>query len=287
MHPRSHSQLTNGVATFPLSVLSLPLTICHHPFPLNPLFVSNQPASRLSSPLTSIRVTTVLCCFSPLSDDELTTLNDNEHKSTYCLSLYEHCKTTPHTTHIYSQALEKLAPHIQQVSMESNGKGVLIDGVPLPFEPGEIDFGEVGSNHDELMSSFFAQPDALAYEKDRCPRLLSTLSKIQTSLLRFYVVHGLQANRRDRVIDFFAVYGSDLLQRSHDWTRWFGAFCCRQRRQRGTGRQGCGPRSGEEGREEGGGGDDTVVKRERRRIGVVVGRGVPKKGVGGRVGRRG
>ncbi|XLT24757.1 hypothetical protein HN873_056049, partial [Arachis hypogaea] len=36
--------------------------------------------------------------------------------------------------HIYSQVLEKLAPHIQQVSMESNGKGVLIDGVPLPFE---------------------------------------------------------------------------------------------------------------------------------------------------------
>lgn len=103
----------------------------------------------------------------------------------------------------YSQALEKLAPHIQQVSMESNGKGVSIDGVPLPFEAGEIDFGEPGtngqhsfyqlihqgrvipcdfigvaksqqpvylkgevvSNHDELMSNFFAQPDALAYGK--------------------------------------------------------------------------------------------------------------------------
>ncbi|KAG0502275.1 hypothetical protein HPP92_002347 [Vanilla planifolia] len=103
----------------------------------------------------------------------------------------------------YSQALEKLAPHIQQVSMESNGKGVSIDGVPLPFETGEIDFGEPGtngqhsfyqlihqgrvipcdfigvvksqqpvylegeivSNHDELMSNFFAQPDALAYGK--------------------------------------------------------------------------------------------------------------------------
>ncbi|XP_062099434.1 glucose-6-phosphate isomerase, cytosolic-like isoform X2 [Humulus lupulus] len=104
----------------------------------------------------------------------------------------------------YSQALEKLAPHIQQVSMESNGKGVSIDGVPLPFEAGEIDFGEPGtngqhsfyqlihqgriipcdfigvvksqqpvylkgevvSNHDELMSNFFAQPDALAYGKE-------------------------------------------------------------------------------------------------------------------------
>ncbi|CAM8939138.1 unnamed protein product [Rhodiola kirilowii] len=103
----------------------------------------------------------------------------------------------------YSQALEKFAPHIQQVSMESNGKGVSIDGIPLPYESGEIDFGEPGtngqhsfyqlihqgrvipcdfigivksqqpvylkdevvSNHDELMSNFFAQPDALAYGK--------------------------------------------------------------------------------------------------------------------------
>ncbi|KVI06591.1 Phosphoglucose isomerase, conserved site-containing protein [Cynara cardunculus var. scolymus] len=46
----------------------------------------------------------------------------------------------------YTQALEKLAPHIQQVSMESNGKGVSIDGVRLPFEAGEIDFGEPGTN---------------------------------------------------------------------------------------------------------------------------------------------
>ncbi|KAI3726738.1 hypothetical protein L1987_66542 [Smallanthus sonchifolius] len=103
----------------------------------------------------------------------------------------------------YTQALEKFAPHIQQVSMESNGKGVSIDGVRLPFEAGEIDFGEPGTNgqhsfyqlihqgrvipcdfigtvksqqpvylkdevvnnHDELMSNFFAQPDALAYGK--------------------------------------------------------------------------------------------------------------------------
>ncbi|CAM8939214.1 unnamed protein product [Rhodiola kirilowii] len=46
----------------------------------------------------------------------------------------------------YSQALEKFAPHIQQVSMESNGKGVSIDGIPLPYESGEIDFGEPGTN---------------------------------------------------------------------------------------------------------------------------------------------
>ncbi|GFP92671.1 glucose-6-phosphate isomerase cytosolic [Phtheirospermum japonicum] len=95
------------------------------------------------------------------------------------------------------------SPYSAGVSMESNGKGVSIDGVPLPYEAGEIDFGEPGtngqhsfyqlihqgrvipcdfigvmksqqpvylkgelvSNHDELMSNFFAQPDALAYGK--------------------------------------------------------------------------------------------------------------------------
>lgn len=48
--------------------------------------------------------------------------------------------------HLPGQALSKLAPHIQQVSMESNGKGVDISGNPLPFEAGEIDFGEPGTN---------------------------------------------------------------------------------------------------------------------------------------------
>jgi len=103
----------------------------------------------------------------------------------------------------YSQALKRLPAHIQQVDMESNGKRVDIEGNPLPFQAGEINFGEPGtngqhsfyqlmhqgrvvpadfigfmesqapislegepvSNHDELMSNFFAQPDALAYGK--------------------------------------------------------------------------------------------------------------------------
>ena len=104
----------------------------------------------------------------------------------------------------YSQALKRLPAHIQQVDMESNGKRVALDGTALPFQSGEINFGEPGtngqhsfyqlmhqgrvvpadfvgfcesqapvdlgdgepvSNHDELMSNFFAQPDALAYGK--------------------------------------------------------------------------------------------------------------------------
>ena len=108
----------------------------------------------------------------------------------------------------YCQALHKLAPHIQQVDMESNGKGVDLLGKRLTHDAGEVDFGEPGpngqhsfyqllhqgrvvpadfigfmrsqqplklrgepvSNHDELMSNFFAQPDALAVGKsaDEC-----------------------------------------------------------------------------------------------------------------------
>lgn len=96
-----------------------------------------------------------------------------------------------------------MLPTISQVAMESNGKGVDIQGNALPVEAGEIDFGEPGtngqhsfyqllhqgrvvpcefigaarsqnetflekevvSNHDELMCNFFAQPDALAFGK--------------------------------------------------------------------------------------------------------------------------
>lgn len=105
----------------------------------------------------------------------------------------------------YSQALLRFAAHVQQVDMESNGKRVRRDGSPLPPGcSGEIDFGEAGtngqhsfyqlihqgrvvvpcdflgfcesqhpialegetvSNHDELMSNFFAQADALACGK--------------------------------------------------------------------------------------------------------------------------
>ena len=40
----------------------------------------------------------------------------------------------------------RFAAHIQQVDMESNGKRVSSDGVVLPYETGEIIFGEPGTN---------------------------------------------------------------------------------------------------------------------------------------------
>eukprot|EP01015_Nassula_variabilis_P026138 TRINITY_DN518_c0_g1_i2.p1 TRINITY_DN518_c0_g1~~TRINITY_DN518_c0_g1_i2.p1 ORF type:complete len:238 (+),score=50.77 TRINITY_DN518_c0_g1_i2:111-824(+) len=103
----------------------------------------------------------------------------------------------------YCQALCKFAPHIQQLDMESNGKRVSLDGHELEYLTGPVNFGEPGtngqhsfyqllhqgrtipcefigfcksqnpiflsgepvSNHDELMSNFFSQPDALACGK--------------------------------------------------------------------------------------------------------------------------
>lgn len=53
--------------------------------------------------------------------------------------------------------------------------------------------------------------------------LLSSFSKLEASILRFYVVHALQSNKREKVVEFFDVYGPDLLQSSsqEDWTQWF------------------------------------------------------------------
>jgi len=103
----------------------------------------------------------------------------------------------------YCQALVRFVAHIQQLDMESNGKRVKMDGTACPSTCGAIYFGEPGtngqhsfyqlmhqgrvipadfigfktsqnpltlagepvSNHDELMSNFFAQPDALALGK--------------------------------------------------------------------------------------------------------------------------
>eukprot|EP00927_Polykrikos_kofoidii_P047507 TRINITY_DN416_c0_g1_i1.p1 TRINITY_DN416_c0_g1~~TRINITY_DN416_c0_g1_i1.p1 ORF type:complete len:549 (-),score=104.04 TRINITY_DN416_c0_g1_i1:249-1895(-) len=114
-----------------------------------------------------------------------------------CLG-FEGCAVLP-----YCQALVRFVAHIQQLDMESNGKRVKMDGSDVAVGTGAIYFGEPGtngqhsfyqlmhqgrtipsefigfqssqnpvhlkgepvSNHDELMSNFFAQPDALALGK--------------------------------------------------------------------------------------------------------------------------
>ena len=104
----------------------------------------------------------------------------------------------------YAQGLVRFVAHIQQVDMESNGKRVDMNGDAVNFSTGQVIMGEPGtngqhsfyqlihqgpdviacdfigfktstnpikidsekiSNHDELMSNFFAQPNALAFGK--------------------------------------------------------------------------------------------------------------------------
>ena len=94
----------------------------------------------------------------------------------------------------YTQYLQKLAPYLQQGTMESNGKSVGRDGKPVDYQTGIIIWGEPGTNsqhaffqlihqgtkliptdfigfvkplygnedhHEKLMSNFFAQTEAL------------------------------------------------------------------------------------------------------------------------------
>lgn len=102
----------------------------------------------------------------------------------------------------YAQGLSKLAAYTQQGEMESNGKCVDLENKKISYETGEVIFGEPGTNgqhsfyqllhqgtqiipcdfigfieppydvcndkdklshHEELMTNFFAQPDALAF----------------------------------------------------------------------------------------------------------------------------
>lgn len=52
--------------------------------------------------------------------------------------------------------------------------------------------------------------------------LISTLSKLEVSALKYYVVHALQSERQDKVVEFFETNGNDLLQRHSEWMSWFG-----------------------------------------------------------------
>ncbi|MDD5151005.1 MAG: glucose-6-phosphate isomerase [Flavobacterium sp.] len=100
----------------------------------------------------------------------------------------------------YTQYLQKLAPYLQQGTMESNGKSVDRDGKPVNYQTGTIIWGEPGTNsqhaffqlihqgtkliptdfigfvkplygnddhHDKLMSNFFAQTEALLNGKTK------------------------------------------------------------------------------------------------------------------------
>jgi hypothetical protein len=43
--------------------------------------------------------------------------------------------------------------------------------------------------------------------------LVSTLSKLGVSILRYYIAYAIQSGRRDKVVELFEMNGNDLLQR--------------------------------------------------------------------------
>ncbi|MGD0466919.1 MAG: glucose-6-phosphate isomerase [Terriglobales bacterium] len=98
----------------------------------------------------------------------------------------------------YEQYLKRFPAYLQQLTMESNGKHVVLDGTPVDYQTGSIIWGEPGTNgqhsfyqlihqgtklipcdfigfcealnplgnhHDLLMSNVFAQAEALAFGK--------------------------------------------------------------------------------------------------------------------------
>ena len=98
----------------------------------------------------------------------------------------------------YEQYLKRFPAYLQQLTMESNGKQIMLDGSPVSFETGPIYFGEPGTNgqhsfyqlihqgthlvpcdfiafgqslnpvgrhHDILIANAFAQAEALAFGK--------------------------------------------------------------------------------------------------------------------------
>ena len=127
----------------------------------------------------------------------------------------------------YTQYLQKLAPFLQQLSMESNGKSVDRNGEPVTYQTGNIIWGNSGSNvqhafmqlvhqgtklipvdfigyqeslygnkdhHQKLMANFYAQAEALyagktAEEVHLDMKVSGDLQKIN-SLLPFKVFDG-------------------------------------------------------------------------------------------------
>jgi glucose-6-phosphate isomerase len=120
----------------------------------------------------------------------------------------------------YAQYLHRFAAYLQQLTMESNGKSVRLDGSAVGFQTGEVFWGEPGTNgqhafyqlihqgtklipadfigfsqpnhdigvmHDLFMSNFFAQTGALAF--GRTAEQVAA-EGVPASLVPHKVMHG-------------------------------------------------------------------------------------------------
>ncbi|GAB2293988.1 hypothetical protein Dimus_028204 [Dionaea muscipula] len=50
---------------------------------------------------------------------------------------------------------------------------------------------------------------------------IATLSKLEASIFRYYIVHAVRSGRKDKVVEFFSMIGHELLQKGEEWTPWF------------------------------------------------------------------
>ncbi|CAO3668486.1 unnamed protein product [Umbelopsis vinacea] len=51
-------------------------------------------------------------------------------------------------------------------------------------------------------------------------RFQRTVKKFELCLLRYYLIHAMQVKRRDKVVEFFDIYGAELHENS-EWLKWF------------------------------------------------------------------
>ncbi|KAL6509276.1 hypothetical protein OROGR_022586 [Orobanche gracilis] len=51
--------------------------------------------------------------------------------------------------------------------------------------------------------------------------LITVLSKWERSILRHYIVNALKCGRKDKVVEFFGGFASDLMPRDESWSPWF------------------------------------------------------------------
>jgi glucose-6-phosphate isomerase len=135
----------------------------------------------------------------------------------YC----DHLGAETHAVLPYSQLLHRFPAYLQQLTMESNGKGVRWDGTPVETGTGEVFWGEPGTNgqhafyqlihqgtrlvpadfiafanpaypledggtdvHELFLANFFAQTRALAFGKDSDePHRVFTGNRPTTSIM--------------------------------------------------------------------------------------------------------
>ncbi|GFP81046.1 WD repeat-containing protein 91 homolog [Phtheirospermum japonicum] len=51
--------------------------------------------------------------------------------------------------------------------------------------------------------------------------LIAVLSKLEQSILRYYIVNALKFGRKDKVLEFFGSSGNDLMRSDESWSSWF------------------------------------------------------------------